>query len=365
MPVYTKEDGRALSKEELLRLLVLANGYEMVWCMEECVQALQPFDGYDEALAFFGHVPDSLLWTEHLHAATKAAGDALAKALGPVEELWQAAEAYDDSVDWMVCYVLDERVTALPIGAIEAVLRSEELQLKSENYSFSLALWWIMRQKGTVGEQQPLFNRLLKSLRYARMSAVFLASIASFAGVQNTGLLPSIMRRGLWRRDDVPSAYGFRLPASRVKEADRESYRCTFTAHFTKAAIEALREPGGSVYAALGLLNGFPCFLRLWLAEEKLLELCLFSEFVIEDTALDTPGKPKWGGTDLDVWRSFEYTVVRGTVGAIDLEPNLACVTRVNGASRILKCSPDALVYDTEGKLQVEIELNIDQHKNC
>ena len=42
MVSYTEEDGRALNKEELLRLLVLANGYEMVWCVEECAQACGP-----------------------------------------------------------------------------------------------------------------------------------------------------------------------------------------------------------------------------------------------------------------------------------------------------------------------------------
>ncbi len=40
-PTYTK---RALNKEELLRrwLLVLANGYGMEWCLEECSEALRP-----------------------------------------------------------------------------------------------------------------------------------------------------------------------------------------------------------------------------------------------------------------------------------------------------------------------------------
>ncbi len=93
-PTYAEEDGRALTKEELLRLLVLANGYEMLWCLEECAQALMPFDGYDEALAFFRAVPDSLLWTEALREATEAAGCALSEALGPVETLWRPGRVY-------------------------------------------------------------------------------------------------------------------------------------------------------------------------------------------------------------------------------------------------------------------------------
>lgn len=49
MTSYTEEDGRPLNKEELLRLLVLANGYEMVWHVEECAQALRPLDNCSTA----------------------------------------------------------------------------------------------------------------------------------------------------------------------------------------------------------------------------------------------------------------------------------------------------------------------------
>ena len=195
----TQEDGQRLSKEELVRLLVVANGYEMVWCVEECARALAPFEGFDDAVTYFQCVPDSLLYTEPLRLTTRAAGDALAVALGPAEQLWRPADTYSEFR--VEDYLLDERVAALPIGGIEALLRSEELQLKSENITFSLALWWMMEQAGTQEELQPLFNRLLKSLRYARMSAVFLASIAQEEWAKDSGLLPAIMTCGLWRRD--------------------------------------------------------------------------------------------------------------------------------------------------------------------
>lgn len=123
MPSYTEEDGRALTKPELLRLLVLADGYKMVWCMEECARALLPFAGYGDALAYFLHVPDSLLQMKPLQVATKAAGDALAAPLRPVEALWRpgSGQAFNGR------YPLDELVVALLIGGIEALLRSEQL----------------------------------------------------------------------------------------------------------------------------------------------------------------------------------------------------------------------------------------------
>ncbi len=86
----------------------------------------------------------------------------------------------------MCKYVLDERVVNLPLPAMEALLRSEKLQLKSENVTFSLALWWTMGQPGAKKERQSMFTRMLKSMRYARMSSVFLASIADlhFSGLR-------------------------------------------------------------------------------------------------------------------------------------------------------------------------------------
>ncbi len=53
-------DGRRLTKE-LLRRLLLASGYGVEWCVTECADALQPFDGNDEALVFSRAVPESLL----------------------------------------------------------------------------------------------------------------------------------------------------------------------------------------------------------------------------------------------------------------------------------------------------------------
>jgi hypothetical protein len=64
-------------------------------------------------------------------------------------------------------FLLDERVGAMPIHAMEAVLRSEHLELKTENTTFTLALYWVKKQPGTEEERQRLFNRLLKSPRCA------------------------------------------------------------------------------------------------------------------------------------------------------------------------------------------------------
>ena len=96
-------------------------------------------------------------------------------------------------------FALDEKVAVVPIHAVEAVLRSEKLQLKSENYTLTLALHWARPQKGTKDKRQQLFNRLLKSLRYARLSAFFLAAaIRMMPAVQDSGMVSDIVWRGLF-----------------------------------------------------------------------------------------------------------------------------------------------------------------------
>jgi hypothetical protein len=359
-PSYSVEDGRALSHEDLTRLLVLANGYEMLSCVQECAQALRPFDTCDKALAFFRLVPDSLLHMKPLSLVTKEAGDALAMALGPVEALWLPGDA--ETKRYSTSYVLNPQVVTLPLPAIEAALRSEKLQLKSENYAFSLALWWYFMQPGTKEERRPLLKRLLMSLRYARMSSTLLASIAQIGPVVETGLLPSIMTRGIWRHDDSHRWFVVSMPISRVRNRARESYNCTFVTHFNRAAIEGLQE-GASARASLGLLHGFPCYLRL-LRKADGHRLSIKSNFLIADNTLDAPGGATWGEHDADEKRGFEAKVIQGVVGGIEIKRKMYRIS-VQGSSIILKCPPAAFLYSEDDKLEVTLTLQVKQHTDC
>ena len=331
----------------------------MVLCMEECARALLLFDGYEEALAFFQSVPDSMLYTEPLRSTTEAAGDVLVAALGPVEELWWPRYSYKaDSL--FETYELKKVVIDVPIGGIEAVLRSEELQHKSENYAFSLALWWAMQQKSGHRERPSLLNRLLKSLRYARMSALFLAIIVQLKWVQDSGLLPSILTRAIWWRGDVPWSQPVTRPPSRVNEPHRQSYSATCSAYFPKASIESLQTPRNHARAPLGLVDGFPCYLELHRREGGQICVQFYSDFLD-----DAPGEIDWGEQDITKEPRLEYRLVGGTLGAIDLKPKKKCCTNVRMASVFLRCPANALVYNEYDEVKVELELKIKQHKDC
>jgi hypothetical protein len=364
-PSYTKDGGRALGQEELMRVMVLGDRFKFKWCVEECAQALLPFNGYEEAAAYFNTVPGVLLGEARLQATTQAAGDALVAGLGRVEELWRPGMV--DSIFMRETWPLDAKVTTLPLPAVETLLRSEQLQLKSENYAFSLAMWWIMEQEGSQEELQPLFDRLLGSLRFARMSRPFLASIVHRSWVKDSPMLRSVMACGLRRRNAVPRTRRDALPPSRVQGADRDAYHCTFTTSFTKAAIEAaLRGPGDTTYAPLGLLHGFPCSLSLTRGDGDSYSLSVTSPFLGAPPPRRGPGAGKWAGEENDRKRGFKFVVEEGFFGTMDLEESATYSCRVEEDSDpILACSGAALVYDDDGKLEVEITIRIDQHSDC
>jgi hypothetical protein len=365
---YTQEDGRALSKEELLRLLVLANGYEMLLCVEECAQALQPFCSYDEALAYFNLVPQGLVDCPRLLSTTEAAANALAEALGPVEELWRPSAGKYDPDHWAASWLLDEKVASLPLPVFEALLRSEKLQLKSENYAFSLALWWTYNQPAPAEVLQLLFNRLLKSLHYFAMSPAFLASIAHLGSVSDSGLLPSIMTCSMWWREPPGSSYVY-LPRSRVPRSSRGKYELTLKTQITTAAIEGLRKPMDTTHVALGMVHGYPCSFRL--TRES---LATYTLFLVSPFLTSSKGKVEsaLGSGDNHVddnGRGLSFKILDGVVGSIDRSIVTIAQgqhrTNMGGSSLHLTLWADDLISNEEGGVSISLRLQIQQHEHA
>ena len=277
---------------------------------------------------------------------------------------------FDEAAELQRKYILDERVAALPLTAMEAVLRSPELRLKSENYTFTLAYWWIMEKKeANEQERQRQFNCLLKCLRYARMSCGFLACIAQNEWVKNSGLLPSIMTRAIWRRE--ATEFQDFVPASRVKARHDNSYSCTFTTYFTKADVESLRLSGrrydDSIVAALGVLGGYPCYvIMMKIYDDDGYELTLRSEFHRSTDETLTPPY-HWDDGDYDDQRRFAFSVVAGRVGraAVQVREETLEVGASEHEREIDTFAWNELAFDQAGRLEVKLVLRINQHANC
>ena len=80
---FIQIDGHTLEKPQLLRLLRLADAYEMTDCVVEC-----PVADYDEAVQICQGIPDSVLSYKGLATLLKEGGDVIAKALPSRDALW-------------------------------------------------------------------------------------------------------------------------------------------------------------------------------------------------------------------------------------------------------------------------------------
>jgi len=342
----------------------------MEWCLEECSAALRPIGSYTMAMAYFRTLPEGLMEDKRMHATTQEAGDAVAMELGPVETLWRPGEVYVAD-DWGATWLLKEDVKALPLPAMEAVLRSEKLQLKSENYAFTLALWWTLAQPGAAAEQHLLLKRLLKSLHYTRMSCAFLAAIVQLPGVRDSGLVPAILTRAFWWRDVPLRELWAQLPRSRVNGAVRKSYSVVFATHFNQAEVELLQQPGDEALAPLGMLHGVPLRLQLLMRTNGIYSLSILSSFLQEDATFALADGPSWMDPGGDGERGFKWTIVTGYLGTVALEPDQIYLTRVKRSfsdalpdGAILLCTAEAFAY-VDGKQKVELELQVAQHRGC
>lgn len=350
-PSYVKDGNRALHGPELMRLLVLADRFQMHGAVGEFASAMK-FVGYDDARAYLSMVPEPLYQRKELWAITNNAIYELTVVLGLVEDWWQPGPEE---------LGLDQRVAVLPLWVMDRLLRDDCLLIRSENSTFSLALSWAKAQPGPREEQHRMLNHLLKGLRCSRMSAPFLAAITYLDWVQNSGLLPAIVSRGLGSRDDSGQAY-WEHALFRVGDEHKPEYTATLTTSICKAPVEALIQGGADDKYIIpwGVLHGFPCNLELtWVATHREVDLSLTSPLLADESALNH------GRSVLDAELSLNCTPVSAMVGAISIPEDAMLRWHEKYSQYLVFWKPDWSVFDAEGKARVEMVVKVTQHKTC
>lgn len=133
--------------------------------------------------------------------------------------------------------------------------------------------------------------------------------------------------------------------------------------------MTADEESGVHCQIPLGIIHGLPCHLDLRREEDGLLWCMICSDFFNQKEdgwPLAIPeGEADWKYADDDDGVVFEYSIARGSIGAINLDRgwyNMSAKT----ATWLLQSIPaEALVYDEQGQLQITLDLEIDQHRTC
>lgn len=100
-------------------------------------------------------------------------------------------------------------------------------------------------------------------------------------------------------------------------------YRQFLTVVFVKEEIDAATHPNEEVHAAVGLVQGFPCYLSLIRerGKEGKFSLALGSEFL---SSLCSDGSdPDWEDDEREKWRGLRFKVLRGSIGHTPLDDTL------------------------------------------
>lgn len=96
-------------------------------------------------------------------------------------------------------------------------------------------------------------------------------------------------------------------------------------------------------------------------AEYRLLVL---SDQLKQDRTLFTPSWD-WFEQGYDGERGFEFVFVRGHLGGKAVAVNERFRTTAGSGKTILHCSDADFVYDESGKVEGQLELQMDQHRAC
>jgi hypothetical protein len=149
-------------------------------------------------------LPPALEGHPGMAAVRKEAETVLGKYLGPVVGMFveAAARLINGSLP------LRDEVKEMPARAFEALLKSESLQLQSENEPYSLLVAWLQQSPHMTdsARRAAIFKELAPLLRYHHMTPDFLANIVSQCPLMNDpGLLRSVMHAAFVQRDALPS----------------------------------------------------------------------------------------------------------------------------------------------------------------
>lgn len=164
-----------------------------------------------------------------------------------------------------ICLPLKPHVLALSPKAMEALLRSDSLQVTTENEVYTLLTCWL-RQSSHTGEHEylcevsedkwlPLYSRLVKFVRVQHLSLEYVANVitACYLAV-DSGFLPSMLRSSLlWREKDAEEEGADLVPRDRGHDSPVWNYTTTL------ALADLLSFDDNSMTNCLiGLVDGCP-----------------------------------------------------------------------------------------------------------
>jgi hypothetical protein len=195
-------------------------------------------------------------------ATLQQAGKALAQALGPVHELFGAGDVkvgVDNPGHFFARVPLRALALGLSFEAMDVLLQSEALMLRSENEAYYFLGAWLYQSCPLPEQRMSAFKRLVKHIRFNRLSTDFLANCVSYCPLATTSsLLPFMMRSGLVLRNvDMKMALSGAQPPAGEPSRRRGKLEWVLESHLPSADL-LLLDKGESLIRHLGLAGGYP-----------------------------------------------------------------------------------------------------------
>ena len=293
---YTHDGGgQLLPLATRLRVAVRADGLEFVEALDQVVASLPLGLDFAGVLACLNELPPQLAMHGGMAAAKRgmvgvladgiaeregeadeesikeleAGADALAKCLGPVAGMFKEGTGTDEDIP------LREDVKKLPPCVLKRLLASEALQVQLENEAYALLVAWLEQSPHTEyhdsddeddqdeDRRLALFTELAPLLRYHHMTTGFLATVVCECSLmQESGLLPSVMRSAIGQRDVPPSLLKESKTGKRDRGIGASNASWEVKASFTLEEVAAL-EPDEVIDKWCGLVAGYPAYLHV------------------------------------------------------------------------------------------------------
>jgi hypothetical protein len=297
---YIQDEEEPLDVRTRIGLAFLGNAFEMQDCVWECLESLKEGLSVLDALTILEDVPEELrghgamagvnekvvaILSKALNEFTESdpptaaqkqwkqmVGDALANALGPVNQLFgESSWLKTPQNHFYTCLPLKSHILALSLTAMEVLLASDALHVSTENEVYTLLGCWVHQTHHLEAsayeisnplfliKRLPYFKHLVKLVRLHHLSSEYLANVVTacpLAGL--SALIPFILRSSLIMRDrDVGLRGGGKASSLGAVNRGRGGAGWLYSSMVELANLLPLTK-FSYMHKCLGLVDGYP-----------------------------------------------------------------------------------------------------------
>lgn len=187
-PLPASGSGRGLFfPHELYKMMLLSNERDVPSCTMACARGLANLDlSFEDAVSYLEILPESLLHLENTLPFVSKLQQVLESRFPTFDGLLVFSEAASEDEEWLDPYLPHDFLRLTP-NALELLLRSGRVTVKSENTVFRILECWLKGQIVQGNLKDSMLDRLLPHVKFVAMGGDFLGYyvVAPFSCLMN------------------------------------------------------------------------------------------------------------------------------------------------------------------------------------